>query len=207
MIVLGLTGGIASGKSYVAALLASRGAALLDADRHAREALDDAAVREGLVERWGAEIVDADGRLRRDAIAERVFAKGDQGTTERRFLESLIHPRVRERLRRELDAAERAGAPAAVLDVPLLHEAGWADACDAVIFVDTPLELRRRRAAERGWDGDELQRREAAQMPVEEKRRLADHIVSGRDSAEAEQAVTAVWGEIRPGPQASETPQ
>ena len=151
LIVIGLTGGIASGKSYVAGRLAERGAVVLDADRHAQAALDEPRIRDAIVARWGEEVLDGAGRLDRQALASRVFGDAVETEANRRFLEGLVHPFVRARLREELSAAREAGAPAAVLDVPLLLEVGWAEECDAVIFVDTPTVQRAARAAERGW--------------------------------------------------------
>ncbi|QDT68695.1 Dephospho-CoA kinase [Planctomycetes bacterium MalM25] len=194
MTIFGLTGGIASGKSFVAALLAERGAVVLDADRHAHAVLDEPAVRAALVERWGAEIVAEDGSLNRAAIAGRVFGDSDEALAERRFLEGLVHPRVRERLRDELEAARQRGVPAAVLDIPLLIEAGWAEECDTVLFVDTPAGVRQARAAERGWSPEELVRREAAQTPIEEKRKTATAVIPGVDETAAQAAVEKAWG-------------
>ena len=203
MIVIGLTGGIASGKSYVASLLAEHGATVLDADRYARAALDEPAVREALVARWGESVLTARGAVDRAAIAERVFGDSPGATEERRFLEGLVHPRVREALRSELEAARQRGATAAVLDIPLLLEAGWRDECDLILFVDTPDEVRLHRAAGRGWDAAELRQREAAQAPLAEKRRLADRVLPGDDAAATAAAVAAFWREaIEPPPAA-----
>lgn len=193
MTIFGLIGGIASGKSFVAALLAERGAVVLDADRYAHAVLDEPEVRAALIERWGAGIEMADGSLDRGEIAQRVFGETEQAVAERQFLEGLIHPRVRERLREELQAARERGAPAAVLDIPLLIEAHWADECDAVLFVDTPAGVRQARAAERGWTPEELARREAAQTPVEVKRAGAAAVIPGTDEGAARTAVAEAW--------------
>lgn len=199
MIVLGLTGGIASGKSFVARLLAERGAVICDADRHAHAALLDPKVHDAVVARWGADVANSDGSLSRRAIAARVFGPDDAATAERRFLEGLVHPWVRERLRADLDAARAAGAPAAVLDVPLLVESGWANECDAVLFVDTPDDVRRGRAAARGWTPEEFARREASQAPIDVKRARARRVVPGDSEAAAAAGVARVWNELFPG--------
>lgn len=197
MILIGLTGGIASGKSFVAQLLAERGggcsAVVLDADRHAHDALAEPAVRAALVERWGEEILDAEGALRRGVIAKRVFGQNVAATTERRFLEGLVHPLVRERLKADLAAAEAAGTQVAVLDIPLLYEADWAQECDFVLFVETPEATRQSRAAVRGWSTEELSWRETTQLPIEEKRARADTIVPGDDAEAAEKAIQDFW--------------
>jgi dephospho-CoA kinase len=193
MTILGLTGGIASGKSFAGGLLAERGAVVLDADRHAHAVLGDPAVLRALVERWGDAVLADDGLLRRSEVARRVFGDSPEAIAERRFLEGQVHPRVRERLKAELLEAAQRGVPVAVLDIPLLFEAGWADECDAVLFVDTPLEIRQQRAAQRGWSAEELARREASQMPVEEKRAAADEIIPGDNEAAARVAVDRIW--------------
>ncbi len=193
MIILGLTGGIASGKSFAGRLLAERGAVVLDADHHAHAVLGEPAVLEALVERWGNTILAEDGALRRSEVAKRVFGDSPEAIAERRFLEGLVHPRVRERLKAELANAAQRGVSVAVLDIPLLFEAGWADECDAVLFVETPLEIRRQRAAVRGWSAEELARREASQMPIEEKRAAADEIIPGDSETAAREAVERVW--------------
>lgn len=193
MTILGLTGGIASGKSFAAGLLAERGAVVLDADRHAHAVLGEPAVLEAMVERWGQAILAEDGSIRRSEVARRVFGDSSEATAERRFLEGLVHPRVRQRLKAELADAAQRGVQVAVLDIPLLFEAGWADGCDAVLFVDTPLEIRQQRAAQRGWSAEELARREASQMAVDEKRAAANEIIPGGSEAAAREAVDRVW--------------
>lgn len=177
MLTIGLTGGIASGKSAVAKVLAEQGAVVLDADRAAHEVIQEPEVVAALVERWGSGVLTADGKVDRSQLAERVFAAGEAATAGRKFLEGLVHPRVRQRLSAELERQATAGATVAVLDVPLLLEAGWREMCDLVLFVDSPQAARQARAAERGWDPDELAQREAAQLPITEKRRLADAVI------------------------------
>lgn len=195
MIVFGLTGGIASGKSFVAGLLAERGAIVLDADQHAHAVLEKPEVSSALVDRWGETILDESGAVRRSEVAKRVFGDDDAAVAERSFLEGLIHPRVRERLEADLDRAEQGGAPAAVLDIPLLIEAGWVERCDAVLFVETPQAVRARRAAERGWSAADLATREAAQTPLVEKRDRANLVVPGDDESAAREAVAVAWNQ------------
>jgi dephospho-CoA kinase len=195
MKTIGLVGGIASGKSLVAKLLAEHGAVVLDADRAGHQALSESpAIERALHEHWGDAVFTSDGSVDRRAIAERVFAIGGTAETDRRFLESLLHPEIRRRLKDELAAAAAAGKQVAVLDAALLFEAGWRTLCDLVIFVDAPREARLARALSRGWTEPEFAAREAAQWPIEEKRREADVIISN-DASEAElrQAVAGLW--------------
>jgi dephospho-CoA kinase len=182
-IVIGLLGGVASGKSCVATLLAELGATVLDADAIARKLLDEADVRAELVARFGASIVvprDAAGgpagSIDRSALARATFGHPE----ELADLERLLHPRVRAELSRRLAGHLASGdVPAVVLDVPLLLESSpLAERCDLLLYVESPAAERRRRVVElRGWEGDELARREAHQLPAEEKRRRADLVL------------------------------
>src|SRR5687767_9440030 len=151
MLTIGLTGGVASGKSAVAAALARRGAVVFDADQMGHRVLEEAEVRQELVDRWGPEILDPDGSIARPAIAARVYAAGAQATEERQFLEQTLHPRIRERIEAEIRRLPDAAVPAVVIDAPLLIESGWNAVCQVIAFVDAPRETRLQRAATRGW--------------------------------------------------------
>ncbi|MEO1497125.1 MAG: dephospho-CoA kinase [Planctomycetota bacterium] len=192
MKIIGLTGGIASGKSFVARLFAEHGAVVLDADRHAHAALAEAEVVRQLTDRFGDAIVDQAGALIRGEVAKRVFGDDPRSIADREFLESLVHPLVRERLRADLAKARTAGVSLAVLDIPLLYESGWADECDAVVFVETAESVRQARAADRGWKPAELARREAAQLAVAEKRNRSDYRVSGEKEPLARRQVADI---------------
>lgn len=177
-VVFGVLGGIASGKSAVAALLAGEHGVVLDADRFAQEALDSPEVQERLRESFGPEAVGADGRADRAFLARRVFADAGQ----RRRLEGWIHPLVRARILTGLAAARERGAERVVLDVPLLlendAEHGLARLCDHLVFVEASDATRAARAtARRGWARDEVARREATQMSLHEKRREAAFVI------------------------------
>lgn len=171
--VIGLTGGIGSGKSTVANLLRDLGCVVCDSDALGRAALHDPVIREQLVARWGDDVLDADGEIDRSAVGAIVFSDPE----ERRFLQSLSHPWI-ERKRREQFEAAGDHVPAFVIDAPLLLEAGLGGQCDAVIFVDAPPELRLERVRRsRGWDEAELHRREQSQWPLDRKRQSADYVV------------------------------
>jgi dephospho-CoA kinase len=171
MITIGLIGGVASGKSAVAQQFAAKGAVILDADRAGHLVLREPGVIELLVARWGEQILNATGEISRSAVAKIVFAAN--GESERKFLNSVTHPRIAARLEVQLNELRASNCPAAVLDAALLLEAGWARLCDQIVFVDVPQEQRLARARSRGWDAGELARREATQLPLEEKRRRA----------------------------------
>jgi len=180
-LIIGLAGGIGSGKSAVAAELGALGAMVIDSDKESRAALDTAPVREELVKWWGARVVGPDGRVDRSAVAEIVFSD----PAERARLESLVHPIVKSTRAQILERAVTEGKRLAVIDAPLLFEAGVDRECDTVVFVDTPEPLRLARVqASRGWDAGELARRENAQLPLEAKRQRADDVVVNDASRE-----------------------
>jgi dephospho-CoA kinase len=182
-LVLGVLGGIASGKSAVAALLAGPGGVVIDADRLARDVLAQPEVEAEIGAAFGKEVLRPDGSIDRARLGARVFAS----PADRERLESFTHPRIRARIRAELDAARAASVPRIVLDVPLLLENDdrhhLAAECDALVFVDADERVRDARAvAERGWPVGEVARRERTQMPLSQKRARADHVIENRGS-------------------------
>ena len=132
--------------------------------------------------------------MNRLAIARHVFAADAAGNADRRFLENLTHPLIRNRLKSELAHFAAEGRKAIVLDAALLFEADWQTLCDLVVFVDSSRESRLRRARARGWSDADFAAREAAQWPIEDKRRAAN-IVLNNDGTEADlsQAVAEFW--------------
>jgi dephospho-CoA kinase len=198
MITIGLVGGIASGKSAVSAALARRGAVVFDADKIGHRVLDEPHTRDELVARWGRGILDASGRVSRAAVAERVFGNLPQAAAERDFLEQTLHPRIRQRILAEINQLPSEAAPAVVIDAPLLMESSWNEVCQAVLFIEVPREIRLQRALQRGWTEQEFSRREAAQMPIEEKRGRASHVIDNSGSlADLETEVDRFWREVQ----------
>lgn len=195
MKTIGLVGGVASGKSLVAKMLIELGAGVLDADRAGHAVLaEDVAVQDSLRKRWGESVFNWDGAVDRKAIARRVFAAGDAALAERRFLEKLVHPKIRDRLKTELSRLASEGHQIVVLDAALLFEADWATLCDLVVFVDSPRETRLKRALTRGWTESEFDSREAAQWPVDDKRLAADVVLANSGTeAELRAAVRDFW--------------
>ena len=173
-LIIGIAGGIGSGKSAAAACLERLGCVVSDSDRDARAALDRQDVRDELVSWWGGGVIDAHGNVDRKAVASIVFDDPEQ----RSRLESLVHPIVHEARLRLIERAARDGAPAVVIDAPLLFEAGIDAECDAVIFIDTPRQRRLERLRSRGWDEAELERRERSQWPLDRKRARSTHAVA-----------------------------
>lgn len=181
MYIVGLTGGIASGKSFVASVFAELGAVLLDADRAGHAVLEYTEVVDALVRRWGDKILRKDGTVARAEIARRVF-DSDQGARERIFLESLTHPRIAEHLLTQAEEGAKAGKSVAILDAALLFEAGWNRFCGLIVFVDAPRDVRLARAAERGWSEKDFTDRERAQLSVNFKRERADEVIDNSGS-------------------------
>lgn len=183
--VIGLLGGIASGKSLVAREFVELGAGLLDADRAGHEVLRQPEVVQAVRDRWGPAVIDPDGRVDRKGLARIVFAGTPAARQELEFLEQLTHPRITELLRQQADRLVAAGVPALVLDAAVMLKAGWHELCDHIVFVDAPLETRIRRARKRGYTEEEFSQREAAQEPLAEKRRHAGFVLDNSGSLEA----------------------
>ena len=197
MKILGLTGGIASGKSAVAKELARLGAVVLDADQAAHEAINLPSVQKTLIDRWGESVLDSDGQVDRGEVAQRVFADSPQAETELNFLEDTLHPRIREQFESELERLKAAGQKVTVIDAPLLLEAGWQGLCDSLIFVDSPREARLQRAIQRNWTEAEFVKREACQMPIPQKRKLSTHLLDNSGSlADLRNQVVQIWTAI-----------
>jgi dephospho-CoA kinase len=189
---VGLTGGIASGKSTVAKLLSSFGAILIDSDVLAREVVEPGTdgLRE-VVDAFGADVLAADGSLDRAKLGALVF----NDAIARRRLESIIHPRVRARAL-EIQAAAAAGS-VVVQDIPLLVETGQADRFDAVVVVDAPEAVQLARLAERGLSAEDAKARIAAQATREERRAIADHVIDNSGDLESlERQVRSVWEQL-----------
>ncbi len=172
--VIGLTGGIGAGKSTVAGIFAELGCIVSDSDAHSRAVLAREEVRAELVRWWGPSVLDADGAVDRTRVASIVFSDPEA----RRRLEGLVHPLIAHAREADRTRAMAESAPALVIDAPLLLEAGLDRQCDAIVFVDAPEAARLARVREtRGWDAGELHRREAAQMPLAEKRRRSGFVL------------------------------
>jgi dephospho-CoA kinase len=185
MWVLGIVGGVASGKSLVSAMLAKRGAEVIDADKLGHEVLLDPTVIAMARERWGEAVVAADGQLDRRQIAQRVFGESKQASIERQYLEQITHPRIATKTREKISQlATRGDVDVVVLDAALLLEAGWNQYCDRIVYVDVPTEVRQARAQARGWTAADFAAREAAQLPLSEKRAAADIVIDNSGSPE-----------------------
>ena len=185
MVVIGIIGGIACGKSFVAEQLRSLGAEVINVDRIGHEVLQESDVRAALVQRWGDEILDADGQISRSAVGQRVFPGNSHESGNLEFLEDLVHPKIGERIRRRIEAFARdQPGKSVVVDAALLIEANWAGFCDKLVFLEVPREQRLTRAKQRGWSESEFSSREAAQGDLDMKRKQADWVMDNSGSAE-----------------------
>jgi len=199
LFIVGILGGIASGKSLVADLLQQRGAAILDGDRAGHEVLRQQEVKQALRRRYGERVFDTDNEVDRKALAEIVFDPTPAGMAELQYLEQITHPRIKVVLRKQMEQLAREGKKVAVLDAPVMVKAGWDKLCNKIIFVDAPRPLRLERAKRRGWSEAAFERREAAQEPVDVKRALADVVIDNSGNrAHTEEQVECFWNSIPP---------
>jgi dephospho-CoA kinase len=171
MLRIALTGGIATGKSYVLARLRDRGIPVIDADEIVHEELGaGTATTRAVSLAFGDAVLQPDGRIDRAALASTVFADVDA----RRRLEAIVHPVVYERIRKWFDTLNR---PHAFASIPLLYETGHESDFDVVVATACTADQQLRRIMERGLSEEDARRRIAAQMPAEEKARRADYVI------------------------------
>ena len=172
--IIGIVGGIGSGKSALAAAFEELGCVRLDADKVGHQVLARPEVRCELVAEFGREILDADKRIDRSRLAAVAFASDEAAQRLNEIVGGALWPEFR---RRALEAADHADGQvrAVVLDAALLYESETNEICDGVVFVDAPDDVRRERIAEsRGWDWEEIRRREKRQFALSRKRQMAD---------------------------------
>ena len=151
----------------------------LDADQMGHLALRQESVKQLLTQRFGNEILDESGEIRRRELAHRVFGEGPDQKIARQDLERIVHPAIEQQIVDAIVQAERAGREGVLLDAAVLLEAGWQRRCDAVVFVDAPDAVRERRVAARsGWSLEELRRRESSQLGLMDKKRQSDIVIS-----------------------------
>ncbi len=202
MIIVGLVGRIAAGKSTVARALEGLGAEVIDADRIAHEVLCDPEVVREIIERFGSAVTDEAGQVRRPFLAEAVFGPTAVHDAALADLEEIVHPRVRRRIEQQLIGF--AGVPGAadrvvVLDVPLLMQVGLDDRCDQFMLVECEESERQRRVETRGWPASQRAARERAwtrryRLPPQEKTWLVD---ATGDPAYTQAQVGRFWDSLR----------
>ena len=193
--IIGIVGGIGSGKSYVADLFSEFGCLVIKADDLVHEAYAGDELKSTLRSWWGDQVITPQGQVNTKAVAQRIFADEPQ----RRRLEGLVHPLIyaaRDRLMAQ--GADNPAVVAFVWDTPLLFEVGLDRSCDAVVFVDCPVQTRMSRVqTSRGWGSEELLRRENAQLPLDKKQELSHYVICNTaDSAFARRQVEIVISRI-----------
>ncbi|MGI6344474.1 MAG: dephospho-CoA kinase [Bacillota bacterium] len=196
MLRIGLTGGIASGKSTVSAMLQELGAFVVDSDQLAREVVlpGQPAYRQ-IVHEFGSDILQPDGEIDRRRLGQLIFADAER----RRRLNEITHPAVIRRIEEIVNTLEESGhQQPVILDIPLLIEANLQHLVDQVWLVTVRPDTQLKRLMERnGYGESEAQRRIAAQMPLEEKAQYADRIIDNEDSlAETRAQVERLWAEV-----------
>lgn len=193
--VVGLTGGIGSGKSTVGHIMEALGARRVDADRLARQAVEPPSpILNAIFQRFGPSVQTESGALDRAALGRIVFGS----PADKQWLEGMIHPYVRERMTQAIADAVAASAPMIVLEVPLLFENRMHEWMHRSILVVAPQPQRLERVAERdGLPIDDIRARMAAQMPDEQKQRLADYVIDNSGSLEdLRESAEAVYNQI-----------
>ncbi|HHT9154301.1 MAG TPA: dephospho-CoA kinase [Candidatus Tripitaka sp. YC43] len=186
--VIGIMGGVASGKSMVAEMLGSLGAEVIHADEMAHELLEKPEIKEKVLERWGKGLLGEEGKIDRGKLASIVFSNGEA----LKELTNLLHPPILESIRRlvlerskgEADRKKKGSIPL-VIDAALLLETGLDGACDLLVFVEARPEVKEERSRLKGWSRGEVQRREGFQAPESQKKKKA-HVVINNDSSKEE---------------------
>jgi len=180
--IIGIVGGIGSGKSYVSKLFGQLGCLVIDSDQQVRDAYQREDVRKTLQQWWGEGVFKTDGTVNRSAVGARVFSS----TPDRHRLERLLHPLVADERQKLMERhATDPQVLAFVWDTPLLFETGLDGQCDKVVFVDAARDVRLERVrTTRGWDEPELSRRENLQWPLDRKRQISDYVVTNATDAD-----------------------
>jgi dephospho-CoA kinase len=180
--VIGITGGIASGKSTIAEMLESLGADLIDADKICHELINTNDIADKITKRWGVHIQDNHGKIKRDVLAEIVFSDKKEVSA----LNSIIHPKAIEQIKSRIAKLHaKAATSAIVLDAALLVESKLIDICDIVLFVDTEKKSCALRVKNsRKWPLDEIAKREKFQGLIPQKKEMSDVIINNNNSKE-----------------------
>ncbi len=173
--IIGILGGICSGKSTVAAEFAKVGCNVIDADKIAHELLEKKDIKEKIIRLFGGSILDSEGRINHKRLANKVFSDAHKLSS----LNNIIHPLVLQRAEELIKQYKgQSQVKAIILDMPLLVEAGWANRCDSIIFVDCKKKIRLERAKKMGFEEKEIKFRENFQISLDNKVSLADNIIN-----------------------------
>ncbi len=182
--MIGILGGVGSGKSSVVRSIADLNLFIIDADKIGHDQLAIPEIQSALRASFGDEVFTELGHVDRSKLAKRVFGESSEQSEARQTLNRIIHPAIRRVINSKIDSAST-DVDAVILDAALLLEGGWDARCDWLIFVDTPLTIRQERVQEhRGWSAEELARREASQWSIDAKKERADFVVDNSGSIE-----------------------
>lgn len=173
--IIGLLGGIASGKTQVAKIFSQLNCAIIDADKIAHQAFNDEQIKQEIIGLFGEKVINSNQKVDKKHIASKVF----NNNTMLAKLNSIIHPFVLDRIEDMIvDYSAETDYKAIVLDVPLLMEVGWQSRCDILIFIDCDIEKRMHFADNRaGLTGKQLNNRENCQISLDKKRQIAHYII------------------------------
>jgi dephospho-CoA kinase len=194
--ILGLTGGIAAGKSTVTAMLRKRGIPVIDADAIAREVVEPGKpAYEAIVRHFGRGILLSDGQIDRKKLGEIIFSD----ETERQALNAIVHPEVRREMRERAEQAEREGAEIVFMDIPLLFESKLQHMVDKIVVVYVPASIQMERLLERDeLDEEQAMKRIRAQLPIEQKKEWADYLIDNQGTREeTEEQVDQLLAKIK----------
>jgi len=190
MKIIGLVGGIGSGKSTVAEIFAKKGAVVIDADRLGHEVLRLSEIKSAMKKQWGDDIFDDHGEVDRRKMAKIVFSGDETGDTQLAALKTLVHPKIGDLIRQKIAEAEAENTKLVLIDAPLLLEGSWDSFCEEILFIDVSEEVRMDRAMKRGWSREEYFVREANQFSLETKKSAATFIINNNgDIRELEKQV------------------
>ena len=195
MLVIGVTGGLGTGKSSVARMFGELGATVIDADQVAHAVMEPKRLAwRALVRTFGRDILNEDETINRTRLAERVF----RDAQARQELEAIVHPPVIRQIKQQLSRLRRhRRVKAVVLDVPLLMETGSESLVERVVVVTAPPEIQRKRLAGRGMSEAQISERIAAQWEIGRKVAMADHVVDNADGLEqTRRQVRQLWNQL-----------
>lgn len=198
MIVIGIIGGVGSGKSSVANALAELGAMTLDVDQIGHDLLNETEIKNRLAERWGTGVTDSSGEIDRSVVAGIVFTDSPEAADELKFLESLVHPRITDQLvSRIAEFKQSRETGVLVIDAAVMVKAGWDRLCDRLVFVEVSERDRLARCQQRGWTSEQFYRRELNQESLDLKRERANWVIDNSGSPqELTEQVTGIWNHV-----------
>ena len=187
MIIIGIVGSPASGKSTVAKRLEKLGGTWIHADSIAKEVLDEPKITELVIQHFGGEIQGDAGSIDRQKLAKAVFGDDEEKRRSLTYLESILHPETKKRISKEISLAKSADCPLVALEIPLMFESQWDLVCDEIWCVDAPIARRIAWAQARNWTAEDLRKRESNQIALKIKKELSNLvIINDQDPANLE---------------------